>query len=61
MEKPTLESFMKKAFEAGHIDLHARVYLGDGKVHFYIHEQGHSSQTLDFEVNGNELALKAST
>ncbi|MCG8155183.1 hypothetical protein JMY81_01045 [Brenneria goodwinii] len=60
-EKPTLESFLKKAFDADYIDLGARVYLADGKVAFYIHENGHDSETLDFRVNVNSLELIAHT
>lgn len=54
--KKTLEEYLLENYEKGIIShtLTCGVYLNSGTT-FYIHATGKDSDTLDFQINGNEL------
>lgn len=52
----TLESYLKSQLaRSGATDFRLRFCEVGGRVRFYIHAIGHDSQTVDFELHGNEL------
>ena len=52
----TLEQYLRETYGKGIIDHQIRVSVDDkNRVTFYIHAQGHDSDTLDFEVKDNSL------
>lgn len=59
-DQRSLEGYLHVTFDQGIIDHHLRASIdSEGTVRFYIHPQNASGETLDFEVDGDDLiALK---
>lgn len=55
MNKKTLQDYFNENYERQAIDHEIRARNIDGKTTFYIHPKGVSGDTLDFQVEGNEL------
>lgn len=55
----TLEEYLLENIEKGFIDHSLRAQIDeDGSVSFYIHANGHNSDTLDFWVLNDKLTPK---
>ena len=48
----TFETYLRKELAEGKIDFSIRV---DENLHFYIYPRDKDGETLDFQVNGNQL------
>lgn len=50
------EAYLKENLRKNVIDHSIRANINsNGEITFYVHADGHDSDTLDFQVNGNEL------
>lgn len=52
----TLEEYFEKNYRSKIIDHKIRITVDEnGRISFYIHADGHDSDTIDFHVFGNHL------
>jgi len=54
-----IEPYLRSELEKGNIDFSVRARIGaDGYVYIYIHPTGKDGETMDYEVNDDQLFLR---